>query len=213
MIEQRTGFDAVDPERSAEAFRDLSAGKVITRERFDQIQNDMVENPVYTTLFRNHEHFRAMYQHLGYELVFNDKRHFFFMRELSNSEDRDYNRNAFKIQVALLIIGRYFAQSGRDLQYLESPAVGLRENDIEAIAKDDEYTIMLRSAEFKEGVEAAFGFLRNRGFLFETGVNRYIMSPAGMYFLEKLVELYQEKIAVTTEESENYLVLQDSDGT
>ena len=48
--------------------------KVITRERFDQIQNDMVENPVYTTLFRDREHFRAMYQHLGYELVFNDKR-------------------------------------------------------------------------------------------------------------------------------------------
>jgi hypothetical protein len=47
---------------------------VITRERFDQIQNDMVENPVYTTLFRDREHFRTMYQHLGYELVFNDKR-------------------------------------------------------------------------------------------------------------------------------------------
>jgi hypothetical protein len=29
---------------------------------------------LYTTLFRDREHFRAMYQHLGYELVFNDKR-------------------------------------------------------------------------------------------------------------------------------------------
>ena len=60
--------------------------------------------------------------------------------------------------MALLIIGRYFAQSGRDLQYLEFPAVGLRENDIATIAKDDEYTMMLRSAEFKEGIEAALSF-------------------------------------------------------
>lgn len=202
MLDQRAGFNAVDPERSAEAFRELSAGKVITRERFDQIQNDMVENPIHTTLFRNYEHFRAMYQHLGYELVLNEKRHFFFIRELSNEEDRDYNRNAFKIQVVLLIIGRYFAQSGRDLQYLESPAVGLREDDIAAIAKDDEYNIMLRSAEFKEGLEAALVFLSNRGFLFKTGVNRYIVSPAGMYFLEELIRSYQEKIDVTTQERE-----------
>lgn len=195
MFEQRTGFDAVDPDRSAEAFRELAAGKVITRERYDQIQNDVVENPIYTTLFRNYEHFRTLYQHLGYELVFNDRRHFFYMRELSRGDDRDYNRNAFKIQVALLIIGRYFAQSGRDLQYLESPAVGLREDDIQAIARDDEYTMMLRSAEFKEGFDAALVFLRNRGFLFETGVNRYILSPAGMHFLEVRVEDYQDAIS------------------
>lgn len=104
--------------------------------------------------------------------------------------------------MALLIIGRYFAQSGRDLQYLEFPAVGLRENDIATIAKDDEYTMMLRSAEFKEGIEAALSFLRNRGFLFETGVNRYIPSPAGMYFLEKLIGVYQEKIEVDTQTKE-----------
>jgi hypothetical protein len=28
------------------------------------------------------------------------------------------------------------------------------------------------------------------------------MSPAGMYFLEKLMEIHQEKIEVTTEENE-----------
>jgi hypothetical protein len=199
MFDQRTGFDSVDPERSAEAFRELAAGKVITREKFDQIHNDLVENPSYTTLFRSHEHFRRMYQHLGYELVFNDKRHFFFMRELSQGDDKDYNRNAFKVQVALLIIGRYFAQSGRDLQYLESVAVGLREDDIQAIIKDDEYSMMLRSAEFKEGFEAALIFLRNRGFVFETGVNRYILSPAGMHFLEVRTEGYQ---ASSREEAE-----------
>jgi hypothetical protein len=28
------------------------------------------------------------------------------------------------------------------------------------------------------------------------------MSPAGMYFLEQLMEIYREKVAVTTEENE-----------
>lgn len=190
MFEQKTAFQDVDHEKSAKIFRELSSGKVITREKFSLVDNDLVDNDLYSVIFRNLDHFRMFYKHLGYELVFNDTRHFFFIRKLSDDEDRDYNRNAFKIQVMLLILGRYFAQTGRDLKYLESPSIGIKQEDLKAIKQVDEYMMMLRGADFKDGPDAAVPFLKDRGFLFEVGTNRYTVSPAGMYFLDLLVEHY-----------------------
>ena len=190
MFEAQTEFKDVDHEKSAKIFRELSSGKVITREKFSLVDNDLVDNDMYSVLFRHMDHFKTFYKHLGYELVFNDTRHFFFIRKLSDDEDRDYNRNAFKIQVMLLILGRYFAQTGRDLKYLESPSIGIKPEDVKAIKQVDEYMMMLKGADFKDGPDAAIPFLKDRGFLFEVGTNRYIVSPAGMYFLDLLVEQY-----------------------
>lgn len=106
-------------------------------------------------------------------------------------EDKDYNRNAFKIQVTLLIIGRYFAQSGRDLKWLRSPAVGIQADDILAIKENEEYSMMFRAAEFKDGPDLAIPFLADRGFLFQVGTNRYILSPAGMHFINLLIDNYE----------------------
>lgn len=199
MFEAQTGFNDIDPERSARIFRDLSSGKVITREVYKIVQSDFVENEMYTILFRHMEHFKMFYQHLGYELVFNDTRHFFYIRKLTDEEDRDYNRNAFKIQVMLLILGRYFAQTGRSLKYLEDPTIGIRADDIAAIKAVDEYMTMLKGADFKDGPDAAIPFLKDRGFLFETGVNRCIVSPAGMYFLDLLVAHYGADVKAEAE--------------
>lgn len=192
MFNEQSGFSHVDPEKSSLIFKELSSGKVITREIYKIVNNDFVENQLYTVIFNNLEHFKVFYQHLGYELVFNNERHFFYIRKLSDEEDREYNRNAFKIQVMLLIIGRYFSQSGRHLKYLEDPSIGITVDDIKAIKDNDEYMVMLKGADFKDGPDLAIPFLKDRGFLFATGVDRYIVSPAGMYFLDLLINRYSD---------------------
>lgn len=203
MFDAQTGFKDVDPARSAKIFRELSSGKVITRETYKIALSDFIENDLYTVLFKHLEHFKIFYQHLGYELVFNDVRHFFYIRKLTDEEDRDYNRNAFKIQSMLLILGRYFAQSGRHLKYLEDPTIGIRASDIAAIKAVDEYMTMLKGADFKDGPDAAIPFLKDRGFLFEVGDNRYIVSPAGMYFLDVLVDHYGSEMQESTDADSN----------
>lgn len=191
QFQSKNGFESVDPELSADLFKDLTSGKLINREKWDTLQNDFADNKLYTCLFNNMEHFRVFYQHMGYELVFNEKSHFFYLRKYSENDDKDYNRNAFKIQVTLLILGRYFAQSGRDLKWLASPSVGIQADDITAIKGNEEYLTMFRAAEFKDGPKLAIAFLQDRGFLFGTGQDRYIMSPAGMHFISLLISNYE----------------------
>ena len=50
--------------------------------------------------------------------------------ESSDDESEEHDENAFRVQVVLLLIGRYFARSGRDLDYLGRPEAGLNEQDL-----------------------------------------------------------------------------------
>lgn len=204
QLESKSTFEAVDPEISAKIFKELTSGKLVNREKWDIIQNDFVDNKLYTCLFNNLDHFQSFYQHMGYDLVFNDVNQFFYLRKYMEGDDKDYNRNAFKIQVTLLILGRYFAQSGRDLKWMASPSVGIQSDDIAAIKANEEYSMMFKAAEFKDGPDLAIPFLNDRGFLFETGTNRYIVSPAGMHFINLLIQNYESLYETETkEDSEN----------
>lgn len=197
QFQSKSGFENVDPDLSSALFKELTSGKLVNREKWDVIQNDFVDNKLYNCLFNNMEHFKTFYQHMGFELVFNEKSNFFYLRKYSDNDDKDYNRNAFKIQVTLLILGRYFAQSGRDLKWLASPSVGIQADDIKAIKDNEEYLTMFRAAEFKDGPQLAIAFLQDRGFLFETGKDRYIMSPAGMHFINSLIQNYEASYSDT----------------
>ena len=202
MIEQKTGFDGIDPAKSSEVFRDLSAGKAVTWELYSVNTGDFVENPTYSTLFQHRDHFLTLFDHIVYELVFSPQGYYFYLREKDDGADRDYNRNGFKVQAALVVIGRYFAHTGRDLKYLGSPLVGLKADDIQAIMNDDEYVLMLRSADFKDGLSGTLVFLKNRGFAFETGQDRFILSGASMHFLELLGTEYEAIGSETTQTKE-----------
>lgn len=200
QVEPKSTFESVDAELSARIFKELTSGKLVNREKWDIIQNDFTDNDLYNCLFNNMEHFKSFYHHMGYELVFNNDNQFFYLRKHIEGDDKDYNRNAFKIQVTLLIIGRYFAQSGRDLKWLTSPSVGIQSDDLAEIKANEEYSMMFRAAEFKDGPDLAIPFLNDRGFLFQTGTNRYILSPAGMHFINLLIQDYESSYENKAEE-------------
>lgn len=132
-----------------------------------------------------------LYEHLGSELVFNDAGAFFFLKESSDDESEEHDENAFRVQVVLLLIGRYFARSGRDLEYLGRPDAGLGEQDLAALAADEEYQDMLRAARFEKGLSEALEYLDKRNLLFRASVDRCFLSSAGMYFLNELVAEYE----------------------
>jgi hypothetical protein len=96
------------------------------------------------------------------------------------------------VQVALLIIGRYFARSGRDLDYLGRADAGLNEQDLEAMAGDEEYQDILRAARFEKGLAEALDYLEKRNLVFRAGAGRYFLSSAGLYFLGQLVQEYEQ---------------------
>lgn len=190
--EASNSFDDILPARSAAVYREFQAGRVIVREIWDANRSELVANPHYNLIYNNLSHFRTLYEHLGSELVFNESGAFFYLRENSDDDSEEHDENAFRVQVVLLLIGRYFARSGRDLDYLGRPDAGLKDDDLSAMDSDEEYRDILRAARFDKGLPEAMDYLDKRNLVFRSGAGRYFLSSAGMYFLAELVREYEE---------------------
>ncbi|WP_417568061.1 condensin complex protein MksE [Marinobacter sp.] len=187
-----SSFEQILPAHSAAIYREFQAGRVIVRDVWDSNRSELRANPLYNLLYNHLSHFRTFYEHLGSELVFNETGAFFFLKESSDDESEEHDENAFRVQVILLIIGRYFARSGRDLDYLGRPDAGLNEQDLTALAEDEEYREILRAARFEKGAPEALDYLEKRNLLFRSGAGRCFLSSAGLYFLQELVREYEQ---------------------
>ena len=165
---------------------------MIEREKWESNKTELRENARYNLLYNHLSHFRTFYEHLGSELVFNESGAFFFLKQSSDDENEEHDENAFRVQVILLLIGRYFARSGRDLEYLGRPDAGLNEQDLSALASDEEYQEILRAARFEKGLPDALDYLDKRHLLFRAGAGRCFLSSAGLYFLQELVREYEQ---------------------
>lgn len=191
VTEPSSSFDAILPSQSAAVYREFQAGRVIVREIWDANRSELVANPLYNLVYNNLSHFRTLYEHLGSELVFNESGGFFYLKESSDDEGEEHDENAFRVQVVLLLLGRYFARSGRDLDYLGRPDAGLKEDDLIALQADEEYREILRAARFEKGLAEAMDYLNKRNLVFKSGATRYFLSSAGMHFLTELVREYE----------------------
>ena len=189
---QTSSFDQILPAHSAAIYREFQAGRVIVRDVWDANRSELRANPLYNLLYNHLSHFRTFYEHLGSELVFNETGSFFFLKESSDDESEEHDENAFRVQVVLLLIGRYFARSGRDLDYLGRPEAGLNEQDLANLAADEEYQDILRAARFEKGLSEALDYLEKRNLVSRSGAGRYFLSSAGMYFLDQLVQEYEQ---------------------
>ncbi|WP_328187162.1 condensin complex protein MksE [Marinobacter sp. OP 3.4] len=190
--EASNSFDDILPARSAAVYREFQAGRVIVREIWDANRSELVANPLYNLIYNHLSHFRTLYEHLGSELVFNETGAFFYLRESSDDDNEEHDENAFRVQVVLLLIGRYFARSGRDLDYLGRPDAGLKDDDLSTMDADEEYRDILRAARFEKGLPEAMDYLDKRNLVFRSGADRYFLSSAGMHFLAELVREYED---------------------
>ena len=189
---QASSFEQILPAHSAAIYREFQAGRVIVRDVWDANRSELRANPLYNLLYNHLSHFRTFYEHLGSELVFNETGALFFLKESSDDESEEHDENAFRVQVVLLLIGRYFARSGRDLDYLGRPEAGLNEQDLANLGADEEYQDILRAARFEKGLSEALDYLEKRNLVFRSGAGRYFLSSAGNYFLSQLVQEYEQ---------------------
>ncbi|MDQ5767170.1 condensin complex protein MksE [Thiothrix subterranea] len=191
MNSKENSFNYIDASQSAEIYRQLTQGKVILKQNYNELRNELEENPLYTILFKHWRHFSFLYQHIGYKLEFHDVGSFYYLREVSDVGVDETDSNAFKIQVTLLLIGRYFSRTGRNLDLLFIPNAGFDEKDIEELKNDSEYSEILKTARFNKGWDEALEFLTKRNFAFRTSLTSYFISDAGKAFLEQLIEMYE----------------------
>lgn len=189
--ELSNSFSRVNAEQSATIFRQFTQGKVVTKQIYDEINSKHQENSLFTCLFAHESHFQQLYQHLGYQLCLNNDGDFYYVRELREDSSDEADDNALKVQTILLQLGRYYSQTGRDLEQLCQDTFGFNENDLHALSKDDDSLAILKAIKV-DGWPKAIDFIVSRNFAYKTGANSYFISSAGRAFLFNLVEQYEQ---------------------
>ncbi len=185
-------FDLINAEQSAKIYRQFVQGKVIPKHLYDDIRAKMVDNPLFTLLFNHHSHFEHFYRHLGFELCFHQQGDFYFVRESREDSEDEADDNALKVQTTLLLLGRYYTGSGRDLNLLCDHQFGLNESDIKQLEQNDEFKAILRAVRL-DGWDKALEFICVRNFAFKSGKTSFFLSQAGAAFLFRLVEEYEAR--------------------
>ncbi|EIA1333621.1 hypothetical protein K6675_004296 [Vibrio parahaemolyticus] len=183
-------FSQINMAKSQQIYATFVNGKVITKQVYDIYQQSFLESPLYTELYNNLDHFTQLYLHIGYTLNFNVEGEFFYISRSEAEEDAD--TNATKIQAMLLIIARYWVDKGFDLDDLMTPVIGLGRTALEEIAEQTIYDD-IRQALGIETWDKALNYLADRNFLYQCGDKHYILSSAGMHFLNLHVEKYSQE--------------------
>ncbi len=184
-------FEQVNAQQSAAIFRQFNQGKVITKLLFDEINNKSFDNALFTCLFNSSMHFELLYQHLGYELCLHSEGDFYYVRELRADSSDEADDNALKVQAILLQLGRYYSQTGRELEQLCQAQFGFNDSDLTVLAKDDESLAILKAIRI-DNWHKAIDFITSRNFAYKTGANSWFISSAGKAFLFNLVEQYSQ---------------------
>jgi len=183
-------FDEVPYTKSTAIYRHFSQGKVLNKQRFDEIQGCLVDDDLFTLVFNKIRHFKLYFKHMGYELKFDEEGDFFSTQDLRDSSNDESDDNAMKIQAILLFIGRYYSTVG-DLAQLEDPMFGLKESDVDALKQDDMLANSLKALRL-ENWDKALEYLSSRNLIFKMSKDRYVLSRAAMTFLNRLIDAHTE---------------------
>ncbi|NOQ94787.1 MAG: hypothetical protein GQ547_09170 [Methylophaga sp.] len=188
-------FDLIKIDESAFIYRELTAGKIIPKQIYHDLRSELVDNQSYTLLFKHQSHFNQLYLHIGYALVLDESGEFFYIKDAQDLESNEADENAFKVQVILMLLGRHYARTGRDLEHIGEIDLGLNADDLKALSLNDEYTDILMTAKLSGGWGKAMEFLVSRNFAHKTGAERYFLNVAGVSFLYRLVDEYKNSVS------------------
>jgi len=165
-------FDEIPYTKSTAIYRIFSQGKVLNKQRYDEIQGCLVDDDLFTLVFTKIRHFKLYFKHMGYELKFDEEGDFFSTQDLRDSNNEESDDNAMKIQAILLFIGRYYSTVG-DLGQLEDPMFGLKESDIDALKQDDTLASSLKALRL-ENWDKALEYISSRSLIFKISTDKCI---------------------------------------
>lgn len=175
---------------SARIYQRFTQGKVITKLSYDKLKSVHNEDKDYTYLFRYVDAFTLLYKLIGKELEYNAKGEFFYINNFADSEIDEADEHALRTQSILLILGRYFEMSGRNIDNLSQDSLGFNNKDIDTLGENDEYKSICKALKFTSW-QKAIEYLVNRGFAFDTSANHYFLSSAGKAFLDAVIEAHE----------------------
>lgn len=167
---------------SVELYGQLMYGKMINRTVF--IDGGLKSNPHFEEVLNNFDHYRSLYDLIGYELVMRDG--FAYIRTSDGTDVRD--DLARNIQGLLLVLFRGVLELGFTMDVLLKNSAGLSNIHIEEIGKAEDKVEVLIACGMKNGVLMEhIKKLETRAVAYRNGKGNLVLSESGAAFFDDLL--------------------------
>ncbi|UVM17431.1 hypothetical protein LOY42_03690 [Pseudomonas sp. B21-023] len=167
---------------SVELYGQLMYGKMINRTVF--IDGGLKSNPHFEEVLNNFDHYRSLYDLIGYELVMRDG--FAYIRTSDGTDVRD--DLARNIQGLLLVLFRGVLELGFTMDVLLKNSAGLSNIHIEEIGKAEDKVEVLIACGMKSGVLMEhIKKLETRAVAYRNGKGNLVLSESGAAFFDDLL--------------------------
>lgn len=167
---------------SVELYGQLMYGKMINRTVF--IDGGLKSNPHFEEVLNNFDHYRSLYDLIGYELVMRDG--FAYIRTSDGTDVRD--DLARNIQGLLLVLFRGVLELGFTMDVLLKNSAGLSNIHIEEIGKAEDKFEVLIACGMKSGVLMEhIKKLETRAVAYRNGKGNLVLSESGAAFFDDLL--------------------------
>lgn len=167
---------------SVELYGQLMYGKMINRTVF--IDGGLKSNPYFEEVLNNFDHYRSLYDLIGYELVMRDG--FAYIRTSDGIDARD--DLARNIQGLLLVLFRGALELGFTMDVLLKDSAGLSNIHIEEIGKAEDKVEVLIACGMKSGMLMEhIKKLETRAIAYRNGRRNLVLSESGAAFFDDLL--------------------------
>lgn len=178
----------IDIKKSQLIFNELTKGEIINEYIYDNKNNSLSRNDLFTEISENIEVYKMQYEMCGFQLVHNPT--FFYVRDKNSSKTSDKQSKKIKIYSSLLIIVRYIlSDKGKLFDILKNIHYGITAEDLKDIENNSNYTHILKASNLKNG-EEILNYLYSKNIFLKTNKDKYILSDSGKEIVNDIMIQY-----------------------
>ncbi|PSV00464.1 condensin complex protein MksE [Photobacterium kishitanii] len=185
--EQQTFIPAdIDPTVARKIHAELAKGCVITKKVYNNGTSQLVDNKLFTALFKHYEYFKQTYNLLGWDLVFRESGDFFHVSRITDNDSDDADNSSIKVCLPLFVIADYVVKLGIDTVTLWSENVGVPQADLKSIVASSHNQHLIEASGHKT-INDAIKHLKARGLVYENSKGNIVYTSAAKYFVLQLI--------------------------
>jgi hypothetical protein len=178
-----SGFGLVNKSISKDIYGQLINGRVINRSKFED--GELRPNRVFEELLNNLDHYRQLYEAIGFELVMREG--FAYIRSI-DAEDK-VEEAVRRVQALLLVLFRGVTELGFQMDILRHDQAGLSNLYIDEIGKGEDKIDVLHACGMKGETLASWVYktLELRAIAYRNAKGNLVLSEAGVAFFNELL--------------------------
>lgn len=176
-------INELDPIATKEIYKDFISGKIINK--YEMLNNEFILSAKFSELIKHIDLYKKLYSLLGFKLVHVGNEAYYIARP-----ERDtLNEIGANIQVILIILCRGLTTRGISPEILKDPKSGIKSQIINEIGLEEEAERILKACNITNPLTKSIdSIMVERAVMHKTPGNRYILSNAGVFMYQLLLE-------------------------